>query len=464
MVEPSDDAAKDLMSTIFSARPGEVLRPRATAAVFEVLEGTDRGRRFEVDLRTRRPITCGRGHGNDVMLTDGSVSNAHFEVSLGSDNVIIRDLGSRNGLSADGIAFERGVMLDGAEFCAGRCRIRFRLEQVAEVAASTAERCGAILGRSPVMRELFALVDRVAKTKLNVIVHGETGTGKELVSRAVHDKSPRCAGPYVVLDCGAIPRELAESTLFGHRKGGFTGAIADHAGVFVQAHGGTLLLDEIGELPSELQAKLLRALEAREVLPVGGAKPIPVDVRLVAASHRNLRSMVAEGKFRLDLFTRLAVFELLVPPLRERRDDIPLLAAAFLERVAAELERDLRFSDEALAALGTPAWVGNVRELKNVVERTAHLCDGHVIGPRDIVGLPGAPEPAGSSDGAALIDRSLKELVDDIEGRYCRMAMARFNGNVAAAARHAGYSRKGFDAMLARLGLARTTAGDGGDQ
>jgi transcriptional regulator with GAF, ATPase, and Fis domain len=233
-----------------------------------------------------------------------------------------------------------------------------------------------MLGRSPVMRELYARIEKFAPAKAPVLVHGESGTGKELVARALHDLGPRSRAPFVAENCAAVPEGLLESVLFGHVRGAFTGAVRDHPGHFVAAHGGTLFLDEIGDMPSPMQAKLLRALQEGEVRPVGGTKVRKVDVRVLAASHRDLEDLVRRGTFREDLLYRLAVLRLDVPPLRERGDDIVLLARRFLADATARSGRTLEFAPDAEDALAAFSWPGNVRQLQNEMQRVAAIADG----------------------------------------------------------------------------------------
>ncbi|GAB4245106.1 MAG: sigma 54-interacting transcriptional regulator [Acidobacteriota bacterium] len=244
-------------------------------------------------------------------------------------------------------------------------------------------RSSELIHQSRVMAELLALVDRVVATDATVLIQGETGTGKELIARYIHEHSPRRDQPFVPVNCGAIPADLVESSFFGHRKGAFTGATADHKGFFVLADGGTLFLDEIGEAPLDLQVKLLRVLQEGEILPVGADRPRRVDVRILASTNRQLVRLVEEGSFRQDLFFRLNVFSVWVPPLRERPEDIPLLARHFLERTAARLNKEIPgFTDEAVALLQRYSWPGNVRELENEVERLVILAEeGIPIGP-----------------------------------------------------------------------------------
>ncbi len=242
-----------------------------------------------------------------------------------------------------------------------------------------------LLGKSPAMQAVFALIRRVAGGESNVLITGETGTGKELVARGIHFNSRRAKHPFIPVNCAAIPEGLLESELFGHVKGAFTGAVATQRGLLLEAEGGTLFLDEVAALPVPLQAKLLRAVQEREVRPVGGSETIPVDMRLVAASNRDLKTMVTAGEFRDDLYYRLAVIPIHLPPLRERGEDIPLLALAFLQKYAAGATRPVRgFSPQAMACLLAHPWPGNVRELENVVERAVNLCAAEEISVEDL--------------------------------------------------------------------------------
>jgi DNA-binding NtrC family response regulator len=260
-----------------------------------------------------------------------------------------------------------------------------------------------ILWASAAMKQFMEQLERVAASETRVCIRGETGTGKELVARTIHEKSTRRSEPFVTLNCAAIPAELMESELFGHEKGSFTGAASRHVGKFEQAHRGTLFLDEIGDMPVAMQAKLLRVLEEGEIERVGGDKPIPVDVRVIVATHRDLESQVKQGSFREDLYHRVYVFPLMLPPLRERREDIPVLAAHFARQVAEQNSwKTKTFSAEAIEELENYAWSGNVRELRNVIERVLLLSAGDAIQASDVrLALPQARLAGGTSDGTA---------------------------------------------------------------
>src|SRR5687768_6800207 len=251
-----------------------------------------------------------------------------------------------------------------------------------------------LVGDSPRMQQLRATIGKLARSQAPVYISGESGVGKELVARLIHEQGSRAAGPFVPVNCGAIPAELMESELFGHKKGSFTGAHVDKEGLFQAANGGTLFLDEVAELPLHLQVKLLRVIQEKTVRPVGGAVELPVDVRILSATHKNLARLVDEGKFRHDLFYRINVIELPVPPLRDRRDDIPLIARAVLQRLATELgEPALRLTPEAEQRLTMYSFPGNVRELENILERAVALSEGALIQAGDLM-LPQAPPPA----------------------------------------------------------------------
>jgi transcriptional regulator with PAS, ATPase and Fis domain len=321
-----------------------------------------------------------------------------------------------------------------------------------------------MVGLSVAMRETFAVLERVARTELTVLVTGETGTGKELVSRAIHQRSPRHGGPFVVFDCGAVARNLIESELFGHERGAFTGAVASRAGVFEQAHGGTIFLDELGELPLELQPALLRVLEQREVRRVGDRRVRSVDVRVVAATNRDLQQLVKEGRFREDLYYRLAVVEVHLPPLRDRPEDFALLVEHLLR--SAGFEHSVRgIAPDVAQIFQAYHWPGNVRELRNTLLRAIPFCAGDLI---DMQALPEAmlrgsldaqsePEAAAEALPLPASDMSLKEakdqLIEAFEKRYLEDLLERCDGNLSKAARDAGVDRKTIARMLKRHGI-----------
>lgn len=324
-------------------------------------------------------------------------------------------------------------------------------------AVSGRHRLASLIGRSPKMQRVFALIDKIHSTKTNILITGESGTGKELVARAIHSEGARSDKPFVAVNCGAIPAELMESELFGHVKGSFTGAVGDKVGLFQRAHGGTLLLDEIGELSMGLQVKLLRALQERRIKPVGAADEIAIDVRVVAATNRELEEEVERGAFRQDLYYRLNVIELRIPALRERDGDIALLVEHFIRRFAVEQDKDVRnISAEALVRLEAYHYPGNVRELENIIERAVTLCTGPTVGLED---LPKLKEPAriGANQGEATeipptgidLDSVLAEFERTIVSRALEMS----GGVRKKAASLLGITFRSFRYRLKKLGL-----------
>ncbi len=321
-----------------------------------------------------------------------------------------------------------------------------------EVARGAAERSTgrAMIGDGPAMRALLGRLERLAPRDVTVLVGGETGTGKELVASLLHALGPRADGPLVRFNCAAIPAELADAELFGHARGAFTGATEARPGYFVRADGGTLVLDEVGELPAAIQAKLLRAVQEGEVQPIGGA-PRRVDVRLIACTHRDLRAEIAAGRFREDLYFRLAVVELEVPPLRARREDIAALARAFTARFAERWGVDVRLSDELIAALVARPWPGNVRELENTIARLVAEADGGVLDASALAPVPAAPARAVPGDPDAALP--FRTRVDAFERALITEAIAAAGGNRAEAARRLGLSRVTMLDRMKRLGL-----------
>jgi DNA-binding NtrC family response regulator len=296
-----------------------------------------------------------------------------------------------------------------------------------------------IIGSSRPMEEVFALIQKVAPTDCTVLIQGESGTGKELVARALHGLSNRATHPMIGINCAGMPEQLLESELFGHKRGSFTNAFTDKRGLFEEADGGTLLLDEVGALPLSLQAKLLRALQEREIRRVGENTTIKIDVRIIAAANQPLANMLKNGTFREDLFYRLSVIPIEVPPLRERKEDIPLLVAHFIKHSQArQFPQEVRIAPESLDILSEYHWPGNVRELQNVVERALVLCDGHTIQPADLPARvrEGPPLPAVSVAGAENAPgiMPLPELVTALEREYCKRAIDHFKGDKKKAA------------------------------
>jgi two-component system NtrC family response regulator len=333
------------------------------------------------------------------------------------------------------------IDIDGLKIVLQRAAYLRTLEADAEKyaqAEETSVRFEDILGMTPAMREIFGVVTRVSKTDATVLIQGESGTGKELLARAIHSNSRRKTRPFVAINCGAIPETLLESELFGHEKGAYTGAHIQRKGKLELADGGTLFLDEIGEMSVALQVKLLRFLQERQIERVGGRETISVDARVIAATNKELRAEMQAGRFREDLYYRLSVVNLSVPPLRERGEDIVLLANAFLRKQAQEQRRKVRFSSEALEALARYQWPGNIRELENTVQRAVIMAQGQFIEPRDLgIGaeMTGEERP------------SLREARSRAEREAVVDALIKTRGNISQAAKHLGVSRPTFHGL-----------------
>jgi DNA-binding NtrC family response regulator len=319
-----------------------------------------------------------------------------------------------------------------------------------------------IVGRSPAMAQVFELVKKAARSEANILVLGESGTGKELIARAIHANSPRAAQPFVPVDCASLPEHLLESELFGHEKGAFTGAVRSKPGLVETAHRGTLFLDEIAELPAPLQVKLLRVLQERQIRRVGGTALVDVDVRVVSATNRDLREAIAKGHFREELYYRVNVIAIHLPPLRERAGDVRLLAQTFLKRYGQG--RVTAIEDAAMAALERYGWPGNVRELQNVMERAGALADGNTITVRDLPEhvVHAAPRPAAPGLGAAggppggtdlTLKAAKEQWLQVLEVSYLRDLLARHHDNVSSAAKAAGIDRKTFHRLINKYNL-----------
>ena len=390
------------------------------------------------------PVVCGKDPACQLVLPDGSVSRQHLEIARGRDGIELRDLGSTNGSHYGGASFRALRVGPGAEVVVGD--VRLRLEAADDGSPL-------LLGESPALRAVLETLDRAARSDVGVLVLGETGTGKELAVQHLHRRSVRAGRPLVVCDVGALPAGVVESELFGHQRGAFTGADQERIGAFRSAQGGTLCLDEIGELPLGGQPKLLRALEAREVHPVGADRSIPIDARIVAATHRDLAAEVAAGRFREDLYHRVAVVTVRLPALRERPGDIPLLVRAFVARTAARTGASPELDEATLAALGAYEWPGNVRQLRNVIERACVLAGSGRIDPRHL-GLEAAAVAAPSTPVRELPFHDAKEdLVRTWERDYLEGVVARAGRNLSLAARRAGLDRAHLYRLLRKHGL-----------
>ncbi len=428
-----------------------------------VVEGADRG--IQVKLSGVR-LAIGTANSGDLVLSDQTVSRRHCEILVRNEQYLLRDLGSTNGTLLNGTPVVEAYLTPGSVIQVGATQVLFeptkKWERVAEPAS---DRFGDMFGASRPMREVFGMLGRIASTDLSCLIMGETGTGKELAARALHSHGSRADKAFVVVDCGAMSATLTESELFGHEKGAFTGADRMRPGAFELADGGTIFLDEVGELPIHLQPKLLRALERREVKRLGASRPVDVDVRVIAATHRNLGGMIDSKDFREDLYYRLAEVVIALPPLRERREDIALIAERMLRSLTPTGKPALSLSAEAIHELKGRPWLGNVRELRNTIKRAAALAqsasiDTHSLGARQVRGstLTGMlPSPAASYAGddapptlnEALPIKEARELwVAHMEKAYLKQVIQRFSGDLDAAAAHAGVHRKSLERLL----------------
>ncbi len=408
----------------------------------------------------KRLIYVGTAPDSDFVIDDPTASRAHARLEFDGQGYILRDLASKNGTWIGGVRIREAYLPTPCTVRFGRTEVAFDVlgEQV-EVELSRANSFGSLLGESTEMREIFALLAKVARSDVSVLVQGESGTGKELVAEAIQSHSARRAAPFVIFDCSAVPPDLAESELFGHVKGAFTGAVGNRVGVFEAAHKGTLFLDEIGELPLELQPKLLRALEKGEFKPVGDNQRKVADVRVIAATNRNLTQEVRDGNFREDLYYRLAVIKVSLPPLRKRPDDIPLLVQRFLRMSGST---DVQVSWETMDRLKAHPWQGNVRELKNYVERAVVLAEHGRLETRHLSASPDSGAIRASLNGSEAtltvdFDLPFKDakarLTDTFESRYWGRLLQRTGGNISEAARRGGIHRKSLEYLLKKLDL-----------
>jgi DNA-binding NtrC family response regulator len=408
-----------------------------------VLSGPDAGRQLKLDEGKRYLI--GSAADRALALRDPKVSRRHLEVEVLGDGVRVTDLESKNGSFHEGARFREILVGTGAVIRVGDSELQLVCgERGAPMPAADSDRFGGLVGRSLMMRQLFTLLARAAVADTAILINGETGTGKEVCAEAIHARSNRAQGPFVVFDCAAVPPSLIESELFGHARGAFTGAHAARDGAFVQASGGTLFIDEVGELPLELQPRLLRAIDRQQVKPLGASGYREVDVRVVAATHRDLRDEVAHKRFREDLFHRLSVVQVLLPPLRKRKEDIPALVRELVGATGPAV------SPAALALLTEHEWPGNVRELRNVLERARSLTPkGGAITPTEL-GFDGAAVDETRVGFHAAKDR----LIATWERGWVAELLKRAKGNVSQAARLGQLDRVSLHRLMKKHGIA----------
>jgi DNA-binding NtrC family response regulator len=406
-----------------------------------VLNGELRGREIDV---TQDAIQLGKSRQCDVVLPDESVSRAHAEIRRQGDNYRVVDMQSTNGLFIGGVRVSDGFLRPGDVLGLGKVQLRFMpRDSRVEILPSEADAFGPVCGRSLAMRKIFGVLERVAGAEATILLEGETGTGKALLARAIHDASPRRDGPFVVIDCGGTAAAQLEVELFGHE---------DRKGAFELASGGTLVFDDIGELPADLQPKLTRALENRKVRRGGGSDELEVDIRVLATASRGLRDQVKAGDFREDLYFLLAVVHIEVPALRDRREDIPMLIELFSRRLPPGMWRAP--GPEAMARLVGYDWPGNVRELRNVVERSAYLSPDGVI---DLITTGnlgrGGREQAVAFDPTLTFREQKERAVELFEETYLNWLLQRAEGNISRAAREADMDRKYLHKLLRRYGI-----------
>lgn len=443
-MSPSDPTKTQVMSV----RSRRYRKIRLECIELEIVSGPDAGLKRNLPLPV---ITIGTAPDNDFVLTDRTVSRHHAQLSTTPDGLLIRDLGSTNGTCYKDVRVVEAYLQPGIRCLLGETRIEIKQDtEERRYEVGDEDRLGALVGGAAPMRELYGLIKAVAPAPMTVLITGESGSGKEMVAATVHELSGR-PGHLVVFDASVTDSEMMRNDLFGHVKGAFTGATGSRDGAFRRADGGTLFIDEIGELPLELQPKLLRVLESREVVPVGSDRPQAVDVRVIAATHRDLEAMVEEGTFRADLFYRLSVITMQVPPLRKIREDIALLAQNF----ATKLGLKCRLTPDALVSMQGYDWPGNVRELRNVLERAAVLCQGGDICPEHLrltQGRRGSPQTE-SVTVEPEPPVSSPEQIKALERQMIQDAMVRNRNNKTAVARELGIPLSTLKRRIAEYNL-----------
>ena len=420
-----------------------------------ITSGPETGKELVSD---KERLRVGAHSSNDLVLgEDRAASRHHFEIQYTERGYLVIDLNSTNGTFLDGRRVERAYLSTGSQVRAGQTMVVFApIDEEVTVEPDRDGELEGMVGQSVKMRQIFGLIRKIAPMDVSVIVQGETGTGKELVARAVHTLSGRKRGPFVVLDCGAIPPNLIESELFGHEKGAFTGAVASRPGAFERASGGTIFLDELGELRTDLQPKLLRVLENREVRRVGGNDVIEVDVRVIAATNRDLVKEIQAGNFREDLYFRLSVINIQLPPLRQRREDVPLIIRkALADPDVVQRHGKKRVLPSAMAILQGYSWPGNIRELVNVVSHVLTFSDGEDI---DVSHLPARlqgqqkDQPLPFNEHLSFKDAK-EQLLESFEREYITQVLKRCDGNISRAARESGLHRKSVERLVKKYSL-----------
>ena len=427
--------------------------------IIRILSGTLKGN--EAIILGHEPFVIGTDFSATLRLPDPSVSRRHIELVNHGGHVKATDLDSTNGSYYEGNRFKSLDLGPGSVFRLGETELQIVApEKNDPIPPSEETSFGRLLGKSRKMREVFAVLERAARTDATVLISGETGTGKEIVAEAIHEASERKTAPFIVVDCASIPSNLIESELFGHVKGAYTNAMTDRTGAFEQADGGTIFLDELGELPPALQPRLLRVLETRRIKRVGANEFHPVNVRVIAATNRSLEEEVRAKRFRSDLYFRLAVIRVNLPPLRDRREDIPVLAKAFLRRYNERNDGSLTLTPEIIAALTSYDWPGNVRELRNVIDQAASLSSEGLSLALQLKAKRKATSLRHRNDGASGIivggffglpyKEARKQALEAFEIAYANHVVELAGGNITKAAEHAQVHRNVLHRILAR--------------
>ena len=428
-----------------------------------ILEGPDKNKKMTL---SKNVIKIGKKENNDLVLTDKTVSRNHLEIEYRDDSFILRDLESTNGTYLNGNKVKEAFLSPGDFIKLGNSAIEFVMfDEKVSIAPSSKNEFGEMVGKSRKMRQIFAILEKISPTNATVIIEGETGTGKDLVARAIHTNSSRKSKPFQVFDCSAVAPNLIESELFGHEKGSFTGAVKARAGAFEAALGGTVFLDEVGELTLDLQPKLLRALEQREIRRVGSNEPVKIDVRVISATNKNLKKEIKEKLFREDLYYRLSVVKISLPPLRDRTEDIPLIVERLLTHSKFnQLEggklRVTRVDDEALKFLSRYPWPGNVRELANVIERASSFAEGELITRSNLEFIFHEMTEGEERTDRMRVDTDLpfkeakQQIVEVFEKEYLEELLKRHHYNLSKAAREAKVDRKHIRNLLKKYGIA----------
>ncbi len=445
----SDISRETVVKTGVSSAPGSA--PKLW--ICRVVSGPNAQQEVAIGARG---VTIGADAECDLTLKDPAVSRRHATIRATREGIAIEDLGSTNGTFYRSGRVTSAILPAEATIVIGNTTIRLFTQAMPSVPASPRNRFGGLIGESTIMREVFAVLELASPTEASVIIEGESGTGKELAARSIHDHSARASGPFVIVDCSSVHEQSLESHLFGHRPGAFTGAVGERKGAFVEAHGGTVFLDEIGELSPAAQARLLRAIESRTVQPLGSDRPVEIDVRIVAATNRDLAEMIEDQRFRFDLFHRLAVVHVRMPSLRERPEDIRALVHHFYEGRGVNAGT---VDGDNLSQLRGYDWPGNVRELRNVLERAwvLHGEEWPIFCDLALHIRTAFERESHSIDDTSLPFKEAKERwLGHFEKRYIAAVFATCDNNISRAAEHAGINRNHFRKLLNKHGLKKS--------